>query len=223
MMEGGYDSFFFQAIRKLGGIESSTIWDVGAHIGYHSLAFASLVGLSGRVVAFEPNPYNLARFRKNLEKNPALAQRVTTFNYALSDSDGEETFIFSPEVDNGRSSGSHLDRIIPPENANAYRSFAQIQVRTIKADTMILDNLAPIPSAIKIDVEGAEQAVLKGSSELLLSEKPILFIEIHNIAMMFNVQKFLYRYGYEMSMIQTEHNSSSRGFFVAKHPGRKSD
>jgi hypothetical protein len=96
-------------------------------------------------------------------------------------------------------------------------------VNTIKADTMIRENLAPIPAAIKIDVEGAEFVVLKGCSELLSSEKPLLFIEIHNITMMFSVQQFLQRCGYELSMLQTEHNSSSRGFFMAMHPDRKID
>jgi len=217
MLEGRYDSFLYDALAQSGvKIEAATIWDVGAHIGYHSLCFASLVGPSGRVAAFEPNPYNSDRFQQNLERNPDLAQRISLFQFALSDTDGEEMFRFSTEVDNGKSSGSHLQQAITPENAKAYRSFAETHVRTFRADTLKNECQAPAPSVMKIDVEGAEFSVLKGSSGLLSSEKPILFIEIHNISMMFNVQRFLYRFGYELSMFRTEHDSISRGFFLAR-------
>lgn len=220
MMEGRYDSFIYSALMEWGKAEASTIWDVGAHIGYHSLAFASLAGPAGRIVAFEPNPCNSERLQVNLGRNPDLAQRISLLDYALSDSEAEAVFHFSSEVDNGKSSGSHLDSAVLPEDKNVYRSFRRGRARSITADAVIKNNLAPPPQVVKIDVEGAELAVLKGSSELLSSGKPILFIEIHNIAMMFGVQKFLCRYGYELTMLQAEHASPSRGFFLARHPGR---
>jgi len=124
-------------------------------------------------------------------------------------------------VDNGKSSGSHLDKAVPPENAKSYQSFKHGRVPSFTADALIQKSLAPAPSVIKIDVEGAEFAVLKGGMELLSSKKPLLFIEIHNITMMFNVQQFLQQQGYELRMFQTEHDSNSRGFLVAEHPDRK--
>ena len=221
MMEGVYDSFFFDALKKLGWIESCTIWDVGAHIGYHSLAFAALVGPEGQIVAFEPNPYNRERFQMNLKRNQDLAKRISLFDCALTDSNGKVAFKFSAEVDNGQSSGSHLSSAVLPESEKFYQSFKHCRVQAITADTLIRKDLAPSPSVIKIDVEGAEFAVLKGSSNLLATKKPLLFIEIHNIFMMFKVQQFLYRFGYELSMLQTKHDSFSRGFFMAQHPDQK--
>ena len=111
MLEGNYDAFIYNELSKLVPIEGATVWDVGAHIGYHSLAFAALVGASGHVVAFEPNPYNVDRFRQHLERNPELDKRITLMTCAMSSIDGEENFVFSSEIDNGRSSGSHLNQV----------------------------------------------------------------------------------------------------------------
>src|SRR5579862_2317428 len=35
--------------------------DVGAHVGYHSLVAARLVGAGGRIFAIDPQPYNCAK------------------------------------------------------------------------------------------------------------------------------------------------------------------
>jgi len=40
--------------------------DLGAHIGYYSLLAARLVGEAGCVVAFEPDPANVAMLRENI-------------------------------------------------------------------------------------------------------------------------------------------------------------
>ena len=115
MHEGTYDSFIYKVIDEFGPMKGSTIWDVGAHIGYHSLAFAALVGPSGHVVAFEPNPYNIKRLHQHLERNVDLGKHITLMTCALSNVDGEEDFVFSPEIDDGRSSGSHLHQAFVPE------------------------------------------------------------------------------------------------------------
>lgn len=216
MMEGRYDSFIYEALDERGSIEAATIWDVGAHIGYHSLAFAVLVGPCGHVVAFEPNPYNAERFRKNLRQNPELIERVSLINYALSNEDGEATFVLSSEVDNGRSSGSHLTSALVPEKQAAYQSFSQIHVRTMRGDTILSRLDYPPPSIIKIDVEGAEFDILKGCEGLLSTHKPILFLEIHNITLMLYVQEFLFELDYDLAILESEHSSTSRCFVVAK-------
>jgi hypothetical protein len=74
-----------------------------------------------------------------------------------------------------------------------------------------------IPSVIKIDVEGAEKLVLEGSLNLLLEYKPILLIEVHNITMMFYVQKILCELGYNSEILDSDNSSLSRCFIIAKH------
>jgi len=220
MMEGRYDSFIYKALTGYNGIGGATVWDIGAHIGYHSLAFASLVGPSGHVVAFEPNPYNIDRLCKNLQRNPQLAERIILKNCALSNVDGEASFLFSSEVDDGRSTGSHLEKALVPENPEAYRSFKRTNIAALKADTIMRDKLTPLPSIVKLDVEGAEQLVFEGAVVLLSTQKPLLFIEVHNITMMFYVQKILNSLGYNMEILDAEHSSLSRCFVMARHDSR---
>ena len=50
--------------------EGHTVLDVGAHIGFHSVAAAFLCGSRGRVAAFEPDPELHRQLRKNLAQFP---------------------------------------------------------------------------------------------------------------------------------------------------------
>ena len=216
MMEGCYDSFIYDVIGELVPIQGATVWDVGAHIGYHSLAFAALVGLSGRVIAFEPNPHNIDRLRQHLERNTDLGECITLMTCALGNVDGEEDFVFSPEIDDGRSSGSHLNQAFVPEEPRAYQSFSQTKVPVVTADTLLRDERVPGPSIIKIDVEGAEALVLAGAQHLLGSLKPVLLIEVHHIIAMHDTLNILLRLGYHTSIVDEAPNSPSRCFIVAQ-------
>jgi FkbM family methyltransferase len=215
MVEGYYDAFIYDTLTNLVPIKGATVWDVGAHIGYHSLAFAALVGPFGHVVAFEPNPYNTDRLRQNIEKNPDLGERITVMSYALGNMDGEENFVFSPEIDDGKSSGSHLQQAFIPEEQQAYQSFQQEKVSVVMADTIIHNKHVPSPSIIKIDVEGAESLVLAGALQLLGSKRPILLIEVHHIKAMHDTLNILIRIGYNTHIVDEAPNTSSRCFIVA--------
>ena len=45
------------------------VLDIGAHIGYYTLQFANLVGSTGKVYAFEPEPKNFELLKKNVQIN----------------------------------------------------------------------------------------------------------------------------------------------------------
>jgi len=49
--------------------EGEIVVDIGANIGYYTLIFAKLVGTSGKVFAFEPEPHNFHLLQKNLKAN----------------------------------------------------------------------------------------------------------------------------------------------------------
>jgi FkbM family methyltransferase len=216
MQEGSYDSFIYEILDEFGPIRGATIWDVGAHIGYHSLAFAALVGPSGHVVAFEPNPYNIKRLNQHLERNEDLGKHITLMTCALSNMDGEEDFVFSPEIDDGRSSGSHLHQAFVPESPPAYQSFSQIKVKVDTADTLLREGSVPAPSIIKIDIEGAEALVLEGALHLLTSLRPVLLIEVHHIIAMHDTLNILLRLGYQTKVLNEAPNSPSRCFILAQ-------
>jgi len=216
MLRGRFEPFIYEAINECGNLNSMTVWDVGAHVGYHALAFASIIGPFGRVVAFEPNPYNVERLQMNLENNPDLAERIIFANHALSNVDGEAPFILCEEVDNGRSSGSHLAGACVPEDQTVYESFRRTIVSTARGDTLVQAGRVPAPSIVKIDVEGAEVQVLEGIVGILCTLKPILLIEVHSIVSMFYTQKLLTQSGYELRILNEQASTHSRCFVIAK-------
>lgn len=216
MARGFHEPFIFESLGDGGVYESKIVWDIGAFMGYHALAFAALVGEAGRVLTFEPNPFNVERIEMNLGRNPDLASRVLVVPQALSDRDGEETFIFSRSIETGESSGSHMSSALAPEQASVYAAFEQATVKTARADTLLRDGRLPPPDLIKLDVEGAEFMVLKGAIEMLTSVRPTILVEVHHILTMFHIQQLLTSLGYELSVVKPDDGMSSRCHVLAK-------
>ncbi len=64
--------------------------DVGANIGYYTLLLAHLAGPRGRILAFEPEPDNLAELQTNVARNvPGNAQ---VYPYAVGARAGTVSF-----------------------------------------------------------------------------------------------------------------------------------
>lgn len=213
MIQGCYDSFIYDSLEEAQvDLAGATAWDVGAHVGYHTLALASLVGPTGRVVAFEPNPHNLQRLRCHLKENSLLAGRVELHTEALSNVDGQQSFRYSPRF----SSRGYLDLHGPPSDRfgrTHYEHYESMSIAVMRADSIVKAGVSP-PSLIKIDVEGAELEVLEGAIELLNVYRPVLAIEIHNITSMFHVQGLLFEYGYDLRLLTSASRSSSRAFIL---------
>ncbi|MBI3876790.1 MAG: FkbM family methyltransferase [Verrucomicrobia bacterium] len=187
-------------------------WDVGAHFGYHTLAFAAL---GASVAAFEPNPHNAARLLMNLDGNPSLTSRVRINPIALSDVDGESAFVQSADT-GGSSSGSHLANAMTPGDAVHYTAFERATVRTARMDTLISGGTERPPDVIKIDVEGGEWLVLQGGRELLAKHHPVLLVEVHHIRLLFDIQPFLASLGYGVRLLNEAHAEPSRCFLAAR-------
>lgn len=207
--DGEFEPFVEDALARLPALAGATIWDIGAHQGYHTLAFAARVGPRGRVVAYEPNPHNLTCLRQNLERAADLAARVTVVDHALSDRDGEADFLQGPDA-GWHSAGGHLTDAIVPEEPAAYEDFTRATVRTARGDTLVAEARVPPPAFVKIDVEGAEHLVLRGLSRVLRRFGPTLLVEVHTITLMFQVLELLGAHGYRVSMLAPEHASRSR-------------
>ncbi|MBI2310252.1 FkbM family methyltransferase [Candidatus Collierbacteria bacterium] len=215
MVLGIYDNFIYDWLEKHFDLTNKVVWDVGAHVGYHSLGFAALVGEKGRVIAFEPNRFNLKRFAKNLSLNHDLTKRIKIIKTALSDKNGTVEFIVSDKVEDTRSSGSHLGNITPPEKLSVYEGFEKTKVKTYRADTLVARKIVPPPNVIKIDVEGAEELVIKGGQKIISKFKPILFIEVHGILQMYALWKILTKLKYKLELLDDAGGSSNRCFVVA--------
>lgn len=215
MVLGTYDDTFVAALRPFSALQGAVIWDVGAHIGYESLVFASLVGPSGHVVAFEPNSANARAWKENVDANVELAPRVTLHAIALSSEAGVASFRFSDDVAGGRSSGSHLADSVPPGSELTYATFHLADVVCARADDLVeAGEIAP-PLIIKIDVEGAEADVIRGAGRTLRRYGPTLLIEVHHVRAMHDVGVLLHEAGYVSAVLQVPEESTSRCFLKA--------
>lgn len=157
---------FFSARR-------SNVVDAGANIGLFSILAAK--GNADSVIhAFEPNPYNSARLRRNVALN-GLEGQIHIHECALGDTD--DPILFYLPADNRISDVSSVYRT----HAMYFNNFAhdQIQVPCTTIDKFCSE-YAFIPQVIKIDVELYELQVLLGMQAVLASLKPVIFCEIFN-------------------------------------------
>ena len=85
----------------------------------------------------------------------------------------------------------------------------------IKTLDEIIEKKFPAPDLSKIDVEGAENKVLRGASKLL-KNKPKLLIEIHSIRSMYDVVNLLKDYGYKSELLDDPKESLTRCFMFCE-------
>jgi FkbM family methyltransferase len=135
--------------------------DVGANEGAVLDAIVRLAP-SGQHIAFEPIP---SLFEQLARRFPAVDVRRA----ALSDTAGTTSFshvIGAPAYSGLRERGD-----LPPSASGVQ----QIEVSTERLDDVLADG--PIPSLLKIDVEGAELSVLSGAIETLRRHRPFVLFE----------------------------------------------
>lgn len=136
----------------------SIVADVGANIGAHTMALASLVP-NGAVFAFEPLPFLFKLLCGNLALNGIT--NAFPFNVAVGKVRGSITV---PAID-------YRDE----ENYGGVALGAYEQGN--KVSLVKLDDVLPKVDLIKADVEGMEQAVFEGASRLITECKPVLYFE----------------------------------------------
>jgi FkbM family methyltransferase len=139
-------------------------WDIGAHAGFFSVLLSRLVGDSGSVLAFEPEPENAARLVANLEANGCT--NVEVHAAAVSDAVSRQGF------------ARHQSSL---EGALTDTSTQGGTVTTTTIDAIVASG-APAPSIMKIDVEGAEGRVIAGGRRTIAAHRPAITIEVHSPA-----------------------------------------
>ena len=139
------------------------VFEAGGHIGYLSQFFARRVGHSGQVHVFEPGQDNQRFLRKNI----ACCLQCVHINAAVSDGNGMAVFY-------EENLGGFMNSLEPDFAASstvAARQQGPLVLRARKVNTVTLDAYATAhntwPDVIKIDVEGAEWAVLRGATKVL--------------------------------------------------------
>jgi len=151
--------------------QGMTALDIGAHHGLYTLLASKRVGPSGKVIAFEPSPGERKQLVRNVRIN--ICSNVHVEPYAL----GKEPTRDNLYVVEGGEDGCNSLR--PPA--------VQSETWTVPVEVVTLDAIAAKLGLtnvdfLKLDVEGAELDVLKGSLGLLQNApRPVLLVEVYDI------------------------------------------
>jgi len=165
---GSYEATFsrvLDAVLKPG----ATVVDVGAHVGYHAIRLANLVGPHGRVIAYEPEPTLADILQINIDRN-GLSDRATAHRTAVGRINGRQ-----PLWRNGSNTGgASLSREAVDGGVSGSSS-----VEVVTLDFHLLEDLEleSTIDLIKVDVQGHEFSVLEGASKVIERDWPTIGFE----------------------------------------------
>jgi FkbM family methyltransferase len=148
------------------------VYDVGAHLGSIALGTARLVGATGKVVAFDGDPENIARLQENSARNDLQANLQVV--HAAVWSHSLQQGISFRRGRAGTTGGVEADGQRPVLGDGEV-----IHVPAITLDDFVARG-GPAPQLIKIDAEGGECEVLLGAANLFASPRPRLIVEVHH-------------------------------------------
>jgi len=164
---------------------AGTVCDVGAHIGTTAIPYAQQ---AKKVHAFEPMPQSAETLARNIQLNGLT--NIVIHQVGLSDEDG----VMRADV---RSSSSAATAMLSDHGS------VEVPITTLDA---VLDG-EPC-SFIKIDVEGMEPAVLRGSAHTLARHHPALFFDV-NLAR-------LREHGYSVKDITSQLKNLGYSFYLPR-------
>lgn len=151
--------------------EGDLVIDAGANVGTVTAQLCRRVGRTGRVLAIEPFPANVARLRTLGEDNHL--PQLHPVEAAISDQRGTAELRFDQST----------------EQTSPYGSFTASWVKggTMTVPTFTLDELVSDAegriSLLKLDIEGAEPLALAGATRLLAEHRPAIYCEFNDIVL----------------------------------------
>ncbi|MFH1079353.1 MAG: FkbM family methyltransferase [Pseudomonadota bacterium] len=156
--EEEFTTMLIQEIRA-----GDIVFDIGACVGLVSVHAAKKDVM---VYSFEPDPYYRSRLTNNMRLNGL--DNVNVIEWAVSDHAGQATLFTDGENGNSPSLRKIGER-------------GSVMVKTDSIDKAIHRGDIPIPSVIKLDIEGAEILALRGMQELLIANHSprAIFMEVH--------------------------------------------
>jgi FkbM family methyltransferase len=148
----------------------ATVVDAGAHIGTYTLLACRAVGPAGRVVAIEPDPYNVRALEANVRRESCANVRIV--RKALADAPGTARF--------QQSLGTISSSFEAREGRGPFREL-ELDVTSVDAE---LDGTDIDALVVKLDVEGAEPRALAGMTETVARAASVaLFLEVNPSAL----------------------------------------
>jgi len=138
-----------------------TVLDLGANFGWFSLICSKIIGESGHVYAFEPDPHLIETLKDNLKLNNM--KNVSVIPFAVSN-----------KSDKARLS---LNDSYPTRNRLESKTLFEntIDVKTISMDEFCEQNNLKV-DFIKMDIEGSEVKAVEGMKKIILENQNIKMI-----------------------------------------------
>lgn len=160
---GYWEQWIHQTVCRLVS-PGDRIVEVGANLGYYTIAMAVMAGPTGRVIAFEGNPRLCRLMRRTMEFNGYI-DRVDIRNQAATASAGPLSF----SISRTNSGGGH---------AAAYPGWAPPDMEQIEVDGVRLDDVIDGEiDFLRMDAEGSEPLILRGAERLLRNPKLTVVME----------------------------------------------
>lgn len=160
--------FFVRDYLKNLNEPNAVVIDVGANTGHHTLFYSRH---AARVLAFEPFPPVIATFKQNLALNPHVTN-VELCEVGLGDANAELPFSAPADLNHGQGTF----RVGAPMNPAMKQLDKKLQI--VIGDEYLRDkNLGPV-AFIKVDIEGFEEAALKGLRQTMDKYRPLLEVEV---------------------------------------------
>jgi len=144
---------FYSSLLPRGGL----VFDIGANVGTMTRVFASL---GAKVIAVEPNPDCIRHIELITDR-----KAVETLQAAVGELNGLAVLKVSDRKDKMSSLSADWRETVSKEN----QSYVGMWKRDLTVPMTTLDTLIQrygLPAYIKIDVEGYEEHVLRGLSQL---------------------------------------------------------
>jgi FkbM family methyltransferase len=154
--------------------KDDVVVEVGGHIGYISIFFSYLVGHNGALIVYEPGTNNLPYIIENMKNSPFKNHTIKKF--AIGQDEG--TAIFYEDDLTGQNNS--LVKDFKGLQNNSKNSFVDTEVheKNVKVTTLDSQFNNKAVDFIKIDIEGGEWPAILGAKKLILTQKPILMVEI---------------------------------------------
>jgi FkbM family methyltransferase len=143
-----------------------TFYDIGANVGAYSLVAAKFFQGAVKVFAFEPAFLNFTQLSRNIFLNQCQ-DVITPMAIALSDQTAIDSFNYHDLVPGGslHTLGEAIDY-----KGDRFEPVFKQPVLGYRTDDLIAQFNLPVPTHIKIDVDGIEMSVLKGADKTLSNQ-----------------------------------------------------
>ena len=141
------------------------IADIGANAGFYTLEMAACVGPTGRILAFEPDPFNFHLLQGRVKR--AAAANAEVYQLALGDEAGQAMLYCSAY--------NRADNRLSQSHSEPHVEACEVQVRRL--DEFLSQQGRSSIDALKIDVQGSEARVLRGAQQTLNAGVRWIWIE----------------------------------------------